>query len=256
MQDLVNNQELTKRAIEAISKKDFIKPLPKTSSKTPPILYVFRHGQSQDNEQYYFSGWRDPDLTKLGQDQAKILANKLKYENFDLAVSSTLKRAIQTLDLVLAENTAWSFPPDTLTLCKASQADISTAYPKKPTEIVKAYLTYKVLLDDRLIERSYGELQGTSKVELYLKDQKIEEKYRRAYDFPTKNGESLKMVEERVKLFLEELLPFMKERKINVVLSCHSNSMRALRRFMENLTIEEMCALENPLAQDFASYKI
>ncbi|OGC50246.1 hypothetical protein A2716_03490 [candidate division WWE3 bacterium RIFCSPHIGHO2_01_FULL_40_23] len=208
-------------AKEVIQKKEFIIPLPKTSNEIPPVLYVFRHGQSEDNSNFIFSGWRDSKLTELGRNQAEILSEKLKDEHFDLAITSKLVRAKETLDIVL-----------------------------------KHHRNAKVEIDDRIIERSYGDLQGSSKIELYLKDPVTEEKYRRDYDFPANNGESLKMVEKRVKSFLNSLLPRMKAEKINVVVSCHSNSMRALRKILENLTVEEMCKLENPLGQDFASYEI
>lgn len=205
----------------AVSKKSLIVPLPKTKSIIPPILYVFRHGQSEDNLDFIFSGWRDPKLTELGKKQAEILAEKMKDEKIDLAITSRLARAKETLDIVVKHNQ-----------------------------------NVKIEIDDRIIERSYGDLQGTSKLEMYLENPELLENYRRGYDFPAKNGESLKMVEARVKEFLDELLPRMQQEKINVAVSCHSNSMRALRKWMEGLTVEQMCELEDPLGQDFASYSI
>lgn len=215
------SQEQIEEAKKAVSKKDLILELPKTTSKEPPILYVFRHGQSEDNLDFIFSGWRDPKLTELGRKQAETLAEKLKDEHIDVGIVSRLQRSKETLEIALKNHT-----------------------------------NVKIEVDDRIIERSYGDLQGTSKLEMQLSDPELLEKYRRGYDFPAKNGESLKMVEARVKEFLDELLPRMKEEKINVAISCHSNSMRALRKWMENLSVEEMCRMENPLAQDFASYKV
>lgn len=208
-------------AIKVITKKSQIKPLPKADLANSPLLFVFRHGQSEDNQKYLFSGWRNSPLTKLGEEQAQILAEKMKDLKIDLAISSNLDRAKETLAIVLQN------------------------HPNTPIETT-----------DDIIERSYGDLQGTSKVELYLNNPELEEKYRRAYDFPPPNGESLKMVEIRVKRFLDGLLPRIKKENINVAVSCHSNSMREIRKIMENLTEEETCHLEDPLAQDFVSYHI
>lgn len=208
-------------AKEVITKRQFIIPLPKTTDETPPVLYVFRHGQSVDNLHYLFSGWRNVPLTQQGEEQASILAEKLKDKKIDVAIVSHLIRARETLDIVL-----------------------------------KYHPNAKVELDDDVMERSYGDLQGTSKLELYLNDPITEEKYRRAYDFPPQHGESLKMVEVRVKRFLDNLLPRMRRENINVAVSCHSNSMREIRKLLENLSEEETCHLENPLGQDYCSYRI
>ena len=199
-------------------------PLPKEESSEKPTLYIFRHGQSADNENFLFSGWRDSPLSETGIKQARLLGEKLKVKKIDLGIHSRLSRSIDTLTIALAD----------LPLHK---------------NIIKE-------LDDRVIERSYGVLQGQSKIDLFLTDRPLYERYHRAYDFPAKDGESLKMVEERVFPFCEQLASHMKKEVINVAVSAHSNSMRVLRRYFEKLTIEEMSQLEDPLAQDYCSYII
>ena len=186
-------------------------PLPKEESSEKPTLYIFRHGQSADNENFLFSGWRDSPLSETGIKQARLLGEKLKVKKIDLGIALA--------DLPLHKN------------------------------IIKE-------LDDRVIERSYGVLQGQSKIDLFLTDRPLYERYHRAYDFPAKDGESLKMVGERVFPFCEQLISRMKKELINVAVSAHSNSMRVLRRYFEKLTIEEMSQLEDPLAQDYCSYII
>ena len=52
--------------------------LPKEESDTLPTMYIFRHGQSEDNAEFIFSGWRDPGLTQKGIEQAEVLAEKIK----------------------------------------------------------------------------------------------------------------------------------------------------------------------------------
>lgn len=196
-------------------------PLPKQESKTKPVLYVFRHGETNDNRRRIFSGWRQSRLTPLGIKQAEILAEKLKNKRIDLAVQSHLIRSKHTLKIVL-----------------------------------KYHPNVKIEADDRIIERNYGGLMGKSKTLLMKKDPELMAKYRRGYDFPPPHGESIKMVEKRVFPFCRELAKRMKKEKINVAVSAHGNSMRVMRRFFERMGIEEMLTHENPLGEDYASYVI
>jgi broad specificity phosphatase PhoE len=64
-------------------------------------IFVFRHAQTTDNQDHIFSGWRDPDLTLLGQRQALKIAQQLENQNIKYAFTSHLKRAKSTLDFVL-----------------------------------------------------------------------------------------------------------------------------------------------------------
>jgi len=199
------------------------KPLPKADESTgDPILYVFRHGETEDNKNRIFSGRRDSPLTVEGVRQAQILAEKLKDKRIDLGIYSDLTRAKDTLKEVL------KFHPKT-----------------------------KVEASKLLLERDYGELTGTSKLELNKKDPELCLKYRRSWDYPPPGGESLKMVwENRIKKFCEDLEKRMKKEKINVAVSCTNNTMRLIRMYFEKLSIKEMLELENPLATDYASYTI
>lgn len=210
------NQELLK-----YSEENF--PLPKEESDHWPVLYLFRHGQSLDNENFVFSGWRDSPLSKTGLAQASVLAKKLQDKKIDVGIHSGLNRSKKTLAIVINDN-------------RISPVRVET--------------------DQRIIERNYGDLQGTSKTEMFLNDPGFYNQCHRAYDLPPKNGEGFKMVEERVFPFCAELKARMIKEKINVALSSHGNSMRVIRRFFEKLTIDEMCSLENPLGQDYCSYVI
>ena len=199
-------------------------PLPKVdeAAATMLVLYLFRHGETEDNKNKIFSGRRDSPLTPKGIEQSEELAEKLKDKKIDLAIYSDLSRAKDTLDEVL------KFHPETKT---------------EPSKL--------------LLERDYGELTGTSKTELNQKDPELFLKYRRSWDFPPPNGESLKMVwENRVKQFCEDLEERMRREKINVAISCTNNTMRLIRMYFEKLSIEQMLELENPLATDYASYTI
>jgi len=203
-------------------------------------IYLFRHAQTFYNRDHRFTGWKNSRLTPLGVTQAKKVARSLKDKKIDAAFCTRLSRSKDTLDEVL------KFHPE----CK------------------------QVFVDDRMIERSYGKLEGKSHTH-YLKD--MEKKYcavlrhwhnvdhlsrdehsqalkmceidlhylRRSYTLVPPRGESIRMVEKRVNAFIKDLLKLMKKEKVNIAISAHGNSMRPFRRYFEKLTIDEMMKLEN-----------
>jgi 2,3-bisphosphoglycerate-dependent phosphoglycerate mutase len=174
-------------------------------------LLVFRHAETFDNRRGIFSGWRDSTLTPKGIRQAKVIAEQLKLCKIDYAFTSHLKRANQTLELVLKD--------------------------RKPIPI---------FTDDRLIERCYGLLQGRKKKQVKDKDPNFYEQCHRGYTLAPPEGESLEMVEKRVLSFLDELRGWLKQNLGNVAISCHGNSIRPLRKRFENLSLTKMCKLESP----------
>jgi len=185
-------------------------------------LYIFRHGQTYYNKNKYFTGWKDSKLTPQGHKDAETIAKKLKGEQIDLAFCSHLTRSKETLKTVL------KYHPE----CK------------------------KTIVDDRIIERCYGDLQGHSHAAFKKKyGEELFNKYHRSYDFPPPNGESVKIVQVRVEKFLKDLFKLMKKEKINVAISAHGNSMRPIRKYFEHLTIEQMGKLENPW-DDYFEYEI
>ena len=200
------------------------KELPKNEDPNYPILYVFRHGQTVDNANFIFSGWRDSELTPTGVQQAQALAEKLKDKKIHMLVTSDQIRAIKTMELAVSLND----------------------YAKK-LEMHK---------DPRIKERSYGDLQGHSKLELQLENPKLLLTYRRSYNIKPPNGESIAEVVKRVGEFINEIIPLMKLYRMNVAVSCHGNSIRGFRQTFEHLSNEETALLESPLAQDYAAYSI
>lgn len=200
------------------------KPLPKDENPAYPILYVFRHGQTEDNANFIFSGWRDSVLTGRGVEQAKILAEKLKDKKLHMLVASDQIRAIKTMEIAVSLN------------------DFA-----KKLEIHK---------EPRIKERCYGELQGQSKLELQLTNPQLLLEYRRSYDKNPPNGESIADVVKRVKSFIDEIVPLMRLYHMNVAVSCHGNSIRGFRQVFEGLSNKETALVESPLAQDYAAYSI
>ena len=176
-------------------------------------LYLFRHGQTYHNRDAIFSGWLDTKLTKRGIEDAKIIALRLKNKKIDVAFQTRLIRSKDTLKYILR------YHPE----CK------------------------KIILDDRMIERSYGTLSGNSHYNFVLKNNpKLYDTYHRSYETPPPKGESIKQVEKRVLSFIKDLIKFIKKNKVNVAISAHGNSMRPFRRYFEKLTIKQMLQLENP----------
>ena len=185
-------------------------------------LYLFRHGQTTFNRDKKFTGWKDSKLTLLGKKQAKMVALLLKHKLIDAAFQTHLSRSKDTLKEVL------KYHPE----CK------------------------KIITDDRMIERSYGNLQGKSHAAI-IQEYGVSKfnKWHREYNYPPPHGESIKMVEKRVNYFIIDLLKLMKTEKINVAISAHGNSMRPFRRYFEKLSVKEMMELENPW-DDYFEYVV
>lgn len=221
------SREKVDEAIKYLSYKNpsvLPKVSPEVEASGQPILYVFRHGQTTDNADFLFSGWRDADLTDLGVEQAKILAEKLKDKKINRLYTSDQIRSIKTMKLAIALNEGAKNLP--------------------------------INKDPRIKERSYGSLQGHSKLEMQLKDPELLKLDRRSFSFVPPEGESIEMVCKRVKSFLDELVELMKRDGFNAAVSCHGNSMRGFRRYFEGLSDDETALVETPLAQDFASYGV
>lgn len=217
------SKEKVDKALEILTYRK-VEPLPKEESTEYPVIYIFRHGQSVDNANFIFSGWRKAPITEDGACQAAILAPKLRDKKIDMVISSPQIRALDTMKLAISLND------------KARTLDIHT--------------------DPRIKERSYGDLQGESKLEYFLRDAKKLEEIRRSFDIVPPSGESIKMVCQRVGEFCDEIVPHMWKFKINVAVSCHGNSIRGFRRYFEGLSDYETAHIETPLGKDYAAYVI
>jgi len=172
-------------------------------------LFVFRHAETFDNRRGIFSGWRDSDLTLKGVSQAQDIAEQLKRYGIDYAFTSHLRRARKTLEIALQDHPS-----------------------------------VKVFIDDRLIERCYGLLQGRDKRKVAQENPDWYAQIHRGYNFVPPEGESLSMVEKRVLSFLAQFRDWLGQTRGNVAISCHSNSIRPIRRVFEHLNMKQMLQLE------------
>lgn len=179
-----------------------------------PKLVIVRHGQSQWNKENRFTGWIDIDLSPAGEQEAKKAGDKLKNYKFDEAFTSDLKRAQRTLEIILDEIGQKNIP------------------------------VYK---DKALNERMYGDLQGLNKDECREKfGAEQVHIWRRSYDVPPPNGESLKTTADRVLPYYHSTIePELKKGK-DVLISAHGNSLRALIMYLEKLSPEQILQTEIP----------
>ena len=210
-------------------------------------LIAIRHGQSIWNAENRFTGWVDVGLSDQGIEEAKISGELIKNLNlnFDVYFTSYLKRAINTLEIIMKVT-------------------------KKKNKFIKAW---------QLNERHYGSLTGLNKAETKKKigDEKFNT-YRRSWNITPPNldkdskysshqdklykdlknipsSESLKDTYERVVPYFEKnMLNQIKQRK-NIILSAHGNTIRALGKKIFNISDENINLLEiptgNPLVIEF-----
>ncbi|NOZ36525.1 MAG: 2,3-bisphosphoglycerate-dependent phosphoglycerate mutase [Gammaproteobacteria bacterium] len=200
-------------------------------------LILIRHGQSIWNLQNRFTGWVDVSLSPQGVAEAQQAASLLLDMHFDVAFTSSLLRAQDTLYEILKQNrhcqqylriheqnSPWyeHFTPD--------QSDASEL---------------KIYVSEKLNERYYGDLQGLNKDwarQEYGEDQVHQ--WRRSYTVAPPSGESLQMTATRtLPYFSGQILPHLQQNK-QVLVSAHGNSLRAIIMHIENMTAEQIVDYE------------
>ena len=203
-------------------------------------LVLLRHGESDWNRENRFTGWTDVDLSAKGVDEARKAGRTLKAEgyHFDIAFTSVLKRAIRTLWLSLEELDQMWLP---------------------------------VTKDWRLNERHYGNLQGLNKAEMAAKFSEEQVLiWRRSYDIPPPPlapddaryegkdpryagvkvplTECLKDTVARVVPYWESAIaPSIRSGK-RVLVAAHGNSLRALVKYLDNMSDEKIVKENIPTA--------
>ncbi len=204
-------------------------------------LVLLRHGESTWNKENRFTGWTDVDLSERGYEEARQAGQLFKAEgySFDIAYTSVLKRAIRTLWIVLDELDLMWIP------------------------VVRSW---------RLNERHYGALQGLNKAEMAEKFGEEQVRiWRRSYDIrppaleksdPRYPGhdprykdlsEAELPLTECLKDTVERVLPFWHSAIVptiqsgqKVLLAAHGNSLRALVKYLDNISDEEIVGLNIP----------
>jgi 2,3-bisphosphoglycerate-dependent phosphoglycerate mutase len=175
-----------------------------------PKLILVRHGQSLWNLEDRFTGWVDVPLTQTGLAEARIAGEKLVGTPVDVAYTSSLTRAQITLQVIL--ETMGIQPP--------------------------------IIRDQALNERHYGDLQGLNKAQTALEfGAEQVHIWRRSYDVPPPNGESLEMTAARTLPFYKRcILGDIKQGKCVLVVA-HGNSNRSIVMSLDKLSKEEVLEL-------------
>lgn len=177
-------------------------------------LVLVRHGQSEWNLKNLFTGWKNPDLSEKGHEEAIAAGKKLKETGlkFDIAYTSALKRAQITCQHILDE---------------MGEPNLET------------------IKNEALNERDYGDLSGLNKDDARQKwGEEQVHIWRRSYDVPPPGGESLRDTGARVwPYYMYNIQPHVL-RGETVLVAAHGNSLRALIMALEGLSGEEIVKQE------------
>jgi 2,3-bisphosphoglycerate-dependent phosphoglycerate mutase len=175
-------------------------------------LVLVRHGQSEYNLLNLWAGHTDVELTNQGREEAKKAAGLIKDIVLHRAHTSDLKRAQQTLDIILEETNHKHIP-------------------------VKKHPAIK--------ERHYGDLTGMNKDEAKKNfGEELFFKYRRSWETAPPNGESLKDTAARtIPYFEQEILADLRAGH-NVIVAAHGNSLRTIVKHLEDISDGNIPKLE------------
>ena len=174
------------------------------------VLVLVRHGESEWNRLNMFTGWQDVDLTEEGVAEAHRAGAMLKAEgaHIDLAFTSLLKRAQNTLKIILSELDQDKLP---------------------------------IVFDAALNERHYGDLVGLNKDEARQRwGEEQVHLWQRSYDIAPPGGESLKDTAARVLPFYSKRIAPELQAGKNVILVAHGNSLRSLVMHLDRLSPEQV----------------
>lgn len=214
------------------------------------LLILMRHGQSMWNAAGLFTGWVDVPLSPTGIDEAREGGRAIAHLPIDEVHVSTLIRAQMTAMIALSEHSSGKTP------VFQYPAEVEAGMSENETRMrewaqIRGEAGQDGLLPVhvawQLNERMYGDLQGLNKQatrDQYGADQV--HIWRRSYDVPPPNGESLELTAGRTIPYLEEtLIPLIDSGK-NVFVAAHGNSLRSIIMHLDGLTEEEVLALEVP----------
>ncbi|GMH00123.1 hypothetical protein Nepgr_001962 [Nepenthes gracilis] len=202
-------------------------------------LILVRHGESLWNEKNLFTGCVDVPLTKKGVEEAIEAGKRISSIPVDMIFTSGLIRAQMTAMLAMTQHRRRKVP-----IIMHNESEQAKAWSEIYSEDTREQ-SIPVIAAWQLNERMYGELQGLNKQETAERfgKEKVHE-WRRSYDIPPPNGESLAMCAKRaVAYFKEHIEPQLLSGK-NVMISAHGNSLRSIIMYLDKLTSQEVISLE------------
>ena len=179
-------------------------------------LILVRHGQSEWNAKNLFTGWKDPGLTDQGVSEAKNAGKLILEQNieFDVMYTSMLSRAQKTGNIILG---------------------------------ILNHKEIPIIKNEALNERHYGSLAGLNKDDARKKwGEEQVHIWRRSFDIPPPDGESLKDTADRVLPYFEaEIMPKVISGS-SILIAAHGNSLRALIMKLDSISSEDIVKLEIP----------
>ena len=191
------------------------KSITKLKMKSRNLILV-RHGQSEWNAKNLFTGWKDPGLTDQGVSEAKNAGKLISEQNieFDIMYTSMLSRAQKTGDIILG---------------------------------ILNHKEIPIIKNEALNERHYGNLAGLNKDDARKKwGEEQVHIWRRSFDIPPPDGESLKDTADRVLPYFEaEIMPKVVSGS-SILIAAHGNSLRALIMKLDSISPEDIVKLEIP----------
>ncbi len=185
-------------------------------------LILLRHGQSQWNLENRFTGWKNVPLTEKGESEAKKAGELIKKHKIyiDKVFSSVLERANRTAEIAI------------------KQAELANLFENDQLVMTRS---------EKLNERDYGDLVGLNKQETADKFGKEQVHiWRRSFNTPPPNGESLQNVVDRVSPYFEEYIKPNIEKGKNILIAAHGNSLRAMMIKLGMYKPEEISSIELP----------
>ena len=212
------------------------------SSEQPARLTLLRHGESIWNLQNRFTGWVDVSLSPRGEREARQAGERLANERFDVAFTSTLLRAQDTLYEILKQN---HYCTDYVRVHEQSSEWYEHFTPGEgdASEL-------KIHVSEKLNERYYGDLQGLNKdwARQHFGERQVH-LWRRSYDIAPPHGESLKMTAARtIPYYQERIMPHL-QRGDDVLVVAHGNSLRSIIMHIEQMTPQQIIDYELPTGE-------
>ena len=216
-----------------------------------PKLILMRHGESLWNHQNIFTGWVDVPLSEKGIFEAIEGGRKIADIPIDVIFVSALIRAQMTAFLAMLHHSGKKVPVMQHPGEGKMESWAKIHNPATAKTVIPVYAAWQ------LSERMYGDLQGLNKAETaeqYGKEQV--HIWRRSFDVPPPNGESLEINAKRTIPFFRKNIVSLIEKGETVFISAHGNSLRSIVMFLDNLSGKEVVKLElptgEPLIYDFS----
>ena len=219
------------------------------------LLILMRHGQSMWNAANLFTGWVDVPLSNKGIEEAISGGKEISSLPIDEVHVSTLMRAQMTAMIALAQHDSGVTPVFQYSSSEGEMSENESkmaewSYSKGNGEnVLPVYVSWQ------LNERMYGDLQGLNKQDTRDKygDDQVHI-WRRSYDVPPPNGESLELTSKRTLPYLETVLKQSLSNGKNIFVAAHGNSLRSIIMEIEGLSKEEVLGLEVPTGKPIIYY--